>query len=103
MRSGKIGAGSPLGASLVACAVVAPPASSQALAKPVEPAPRVTTAGVSYVLSSSALLNAVIDPKGTPTSYYFQWGPTATFGPSAGYTSQTPTVSVGSGTTEVKV
>ena len=103
MRSAKIGGRSALGASLAACAALALPASSQALAKTVEPIPRVTTAGVSYVLSSSALLNAVIDPNGTATSYYFQWGPAGTFGPTAGFTSQTPTVSVGSGTTQVKV
>jgi hypothetical protein len=103
MRSGNIGGRSALGASLVACAALALPASSQAVANPVEPIPRVTTAAVSYVLSSSALLNAVIDPNSTPTSYYFQWGPAATFGPTAGYTSQTPTVSVGSGTAQVKV
>jgi hypothetical protein len=103
MTSGKIGCRSALAASLAACAALALPAGSQALAKPVEPTPRVTTAGATYVLSSSALLNAVIDPNGTPTSYYFQWGPAAMFGPTAGYTSQTPTVSVGSGMTDIKV
>jgi hypothetical protein len=89
--------------ALLLCAAIAPSAGSHATASAAETVPRVTTAGASYVLVSSALLNAVVDPNGTPTSYYFQYGPVASAGPTNGYTSQTPTVSVGSGTAEVKV
>jgi hypothetical protein len=49
------------------------------------------------VLISSALLTGVVNPKGIPTSYYFQYGPSTLYG------AQTPTVSVGAGTTGVKV
>jgi hypothetical protein len=58
---------------------------------------QVSTGMATHVLNSSALLNAAINPNGTQTSYYFQWGPTTAYG------SQTPTVVVGDGTTRLKV
>jgi hypothetical protein len=83
-------------ALLVGAALVLAPAS-QAATKTGSVTPRVVTTGVTHVLTSSALLNAIIYPNGTPTSYYFQYGPTIAYG------SQTPTVSVGMGTAKVKV
>jgi hypothetical protein len=59
--------------------------------------PRVTTGGVHRLTGTSAQLTGVILPKGQPTSYYFQWGPTIAYG------AQTPTASAGSGPLKVKV
>jgi hypothetical protein len=94
MSTCKIGRWMALCTPLLAGAVLAMPAG--AITAPV-PVPRVSTAGASHVLPTSALLNASIDPNGTPTSYYFRYGPTPAYG------SQTPTLPVGSGTTRVKV
>src|SRR5712671_1159885 len=93
MSSRKIGRWMAVGAALLTGALAAMPASAVTL----EPRPRVFTGKASYVLTSSALLTAVVNPNGVPTSYYFRYGPTAAYG------SQTPTVSVGSGVTKVKV
>jgi hypothetical protein len=97
MSSGRSGGRLATGAALLACGALAVSAGSQTTAKSAEIVPRVSTSAVSHVLTSSALLNAVIDPRGTPTSYYFQYGPTIP------YVSQTPTVSVGSGSASLKV
>jgi len=86
-----------MNAALLASATLVLAPTSQAATKPGVLTPRAVTTGVTHLLTSSALLNAVIYPNGTSTSYYFQYGPTATYG------SQTPTVSVGSGTAKVKV
>ncbi|MCW3068150.1 MAG: hypothetical protein JWL67_775 [Solirubrobacterales bacterium] len=90
MRSWKITA--PL---LASAALVLAPVSHAASTAPLTP--RVATAGVTHLLSNSALLNALIYPNGTPTGYYFQYGPTLFYG------SQTPTVNVGAGPAKVKV
>lgn len=95
MSSSKIGRRIVLSAPLLASVALALPAGSQAVLKPAEPRPHVSTGGASYVLGTSALLTAVIKPNNVQTSYYFQYGPTAAYG------SQTPTVSVGNGTTTV--
>ncbi|MGH2832950.1 MAG: hypothetical protein ACRDK2_09255 [Solirubrobacteraceae bacterium] len=60
-------------------------------------APSVSTGaptGVSYV---TATLNGVINPHGTDTSYYFQYGPNKAYG------SQTALADAGAGTSAVKV
>jgi hypothetical protein len=97
MRSRRSGGLVAFGVALLAAATMAAPAGSQTTARSAETVPRVSTAGASHVLTSSALLNASIDPRGVSTSYYFQYGPTIP------YASQTPTVSVGAGTARVKV
>jgi hypothetical protein len=77
----------------VVTAVLILPGASQATI----PKPQVATGGAAHVGVSSAQLTAVINPRGTATSYYFQYGPTVTYG------KQTPTVNVGAGFVKVKV
>lgn len=71
----------------------ASPASKATTAKP----PNASTGGVSQLSYSSATLNATVNPRGSETTYYFQYGPTAAYG------AQTPTASVGAGTSGVRV
>jgi hypothetical protein len=59
--------------------------------------PLATTGGASDVSYSSASLTGTVTPRGTETSYYFQYGLTTAYG------AQTPTVAAGSGTVGVKV
>jgi hypothetical protein len=42
--------------------------------------PLVVTGGVTHVRGSTAELDATVDPHGLPTTYYFQFGPTTTYG-----------------------
>ena len=63
----------------------------------VEPRPHATTGSALHILATSAQLAGVVNPTGTETSYYFQYGTSVAYG------SQTPTLAVGSGTTRVKV
>jgi hypothetical protein len=93
MRSCKIGRLLMMSAPLLVTGTLALPAG----AATTELRPQAATSGVSAVLTSSALLNAVINPGGTPTSYFFQYGPTIAYG------LQTPTVNLGSGTAQLKV
>jgi hypothetical protein len=57
----------------------------------------VSTAGVSSVTYSSAILDGSVSPKGQETNYVFQYGTTR------GYGSQTPLAAAGNGTGAVKV
>jgi hypothetical protein len=79
-------------AVLPVCALASTPKPPRA---PKPPLP--STRSASNVSYSSAVLSGVVDPRGTETSYYFQYGPTIAYG------AQTATVGVGSGTTGVKV
>jgi hypothetical protein len=99
MRSAKITRLTVLIASTITAAAVTTPTLLPAAvgATVTSGAPRATTGAALHVLVTSAQLTAAVNPKGTSTSYYFQWGPTAAYG------SQTPTVSVGNGVTNVKV
>ncbi len=72
-----------------------PPHTPKPPRAPTPPLP--TTGGASDVSYSSAALTGVVDPRGTETSYYFQYGLTTAYG------AQTPTVAVGGGTAGVKV
>ena len=85
-----------LTASLVAASALAPALTSWAATTKAK-RPVAITGRVAHVLSSSAVLDASIDPNGIQTSYFFQYGPTPAYG------SQTPTVVVGDGTSKVKV
>src|SRR5262249_40433782 len=62
-----------------------------AIARP----PAVSTGGVTAVTTTSATPTGSVNPQDQPTTYYFQYGPTAAYG------SQTPVVSAGSGATSV--
>jgi hypothetical protein len=59
--------------------------------------PTATTGSPSLVTSSSAELNATVNPNGKATTYAVQYGPTTSYG------LQSATVSAGSGTTSVAV
>lgn len=73
--------------------------SSQAFGASTGPTakPRVSTGGVKHVRGSSGELDAVIDPNGAETSYFFQYGPTIAYG------SQTKPAPVGNGIKGVRV
>ena len=75
-------------------------ASTPTTASPSAPAlkpPRVFTGSVEALTASSATLKGKVDPEGSASTYYFQYGPTAAYG------SQTPTVPAGGGTQETPV
>jgi hypothetical protein len=59
--------------------------------------PRAATGNVGNVRGTSATLQGTVNPHGLATTYYFAYGPTAAYG------STTPTTSVGSGNSTVKV
>ncbi len=56
------------------------------------PAPTVSTGAASQIASSSAQLNGSVNPNGTSTSYWFDYGTTSSYGDSTG------PVNVGAGT-----
>src|SRR5579863_3744675 len=60
-------------------------------------APTVTTTPASSVTSSSATLNGSINPNGSSTTWYFEYGQTM------GYGSKTAVQNAGSGTSSVNV
>jgi len=60
-------------------------------------APTATTSGVTSVSRTSATLNGTVNPNGSATSYWFQYGRTSSYG------STTPVASAGSGTAAVSV
>jgi hypothetical protein len=68
------------------------PNSGQALVKP-----SATTGSATNVTWHSATLSGTVNPYGLSTTYYFQWGPTTSFG------NTTPTQSAGSGTSDLAV
>src|SRR6185312_12606042 len=59
--------------------------------------PRVLTGASSAVTYGSATLAGWIDPHGSNTTYYFQYGPTRAYG------AQTPLADAGAGVRSVKV
>jgi hypothetical protein len=61
--------------------------------------PSVTTGLATNVTDNSATLNGVVNPNGSLTTYYFEWGPTTAYG---NIIPSTP-VSAGSGTNNVTV
>jgi hypothetical protein len=60
-------------------------------------APSGITNPASGVTLDSGTLNGTVNPNGTSTQYYFQWGPTTSYG------NVTPTQSAGSGTSTIAV
>ncbi len=83
--------GAPLLAILALAASLAVPALA-ALTRP-----KVTTGGATAVHGASATLVGSIEPGGQGTTYYFQYGPTITYG------KQTTPATLPAGTTRVKV
>src|SRR5271165_5000501 len=61
------------------------------------PVPRVATGGVKHVRGTSGQLDAVVNPNGVETSYYFEYGPTVAYGKS------TKPEPIGKGTKAVKI
>jgi hypothetical protein len=61
------------------------------------PAPEAVTGTASGVSTTSAALNGSVNPNGTPTTWYFDYGP------STGYGSKTPAQNAGSGSSAVNV
>jgi hypothetical protein len=59
--------------------------------------PTVTTGSAMAVTTNSAILNGTVNPKGTTATYYFQWGPTISYG------NTTSIQSAGSGTSNMNV
>jgi phosphodiesterase/alkaline phosphatase D-like protein len=59
------------------------------------PAPTATTGAAAYVAQTYAQLNATINPRGTATTYRFEYGKTTALG------STTPEASAGTGTTAI--
>jgi hypothetical protein len=62
---------------------------------PVAASPTVETKAVSGVKTSRGTLNGTVNPNGLPTTYYFQWGTTTSYG------NVTSSQSAGSGTSEL--
>jgi hypothetical protein len=63
-------------ATALALALSSAFAATAAAARP----PAVSTGGATAVSFGSAILNGTINPRGTDTSYYFQYGPTKAYG-----------------------
>ncbi len=61
------------------------------------PMPRVSTGGVKHVRGNTGQLDAVVDPNGVETSYFFEYGPTVAYGTS------TKAVPLGRGLKGIKV
>jgi hypothetical protein len=70
----KTASGTILAAALLAALVLA----SSSFAAP--HVPRVSTGGVKHVRGNSGQLDAVVDPNGVETSYFFEYGPTVAYG-----------------------
>jgi hypothetical protein len=82
---------------LLASVALAAPTSSQAIKPPKPKTPRADTGRALHVSETSVALDGVVNPHGTETSYYFQYGTTTAYG------AQTPTTAVGGGVIGVKV
>jgi hypothetical protein len=83
-------------AATVACAAIVIAVSSigsSAVAAP--SAPTATTGSASNVAESSATVSGTVNPRGTDTHYYFQYGATSNYG------TNTTSTNAGAGTTDV--
>jgi len=72
----------PLGASILAVAAMTLPVAPLAATTIHSPKglPRVRTAGAQHVLGTSAVLTGSVNPNGSETTYYFQYGLTTAYG-----------------------
>ena len=85
---------------LAACASIVLSMSSgggPGLASAAPAAPAATTGTATNVAQSSATADGTVNPNGTATSYYFQYGTTTSYG------SNTPSASAGAGSSDVAV
>jgi hypothetical protein len=89
--------------ALLVLLLVAGLATAQAAAAPKSPkpkpphAPQVSTSSATSISGTAATLNGSVNPRGTATTYHFDYGETTAYGHS------TPTLSAGSGTTAKSV
>src|ERR1044072_6278137 len=79
--------------ALVISAGHATPASAASAATP----PSATTGSASNVAQSSATVSGTVNPNGTDTHYYFQYGTTTAYG------AKTTSTDAGAGTTDAPV
>jgi hypothetical protein len=89
-----------LALAIMACALIVlevSSASTPAAASAAPAAPAAATNSATNVAQSSATANGTVNPNGTDTSFYFQYGPTTSYG------SSTPSTDVGAGTGDVPV
>lgn len=86
-----------LSAAILLATSLATPLASQASKTTTPKPPSASTSGASQLSYTSATLNATVNPHGSETSYYFQYGPTTAYG------AQTATASVGTGVSGVRV
>lgn len=82
---------------LTAVALTASSVSSRAAASAALALPTATTGPATNVAQSSATANGTVNPGGTDTHYYFQYGATTSYG------SNTPSTDAGAGTADVPV
>jgi len=73
------------------------PHASHAVTSAAPKPPLAYTGGTAQLGLSSAVLKGTVNPRGSETSYTFQYGPTMVYG------AQTPSAASGGGSTEVKV
>lgn len=78
MRKAPAAARASFAVAAIAAAAIAPGLTA-ALASQIGP-PTVSTGGVTHVKGSTAELEATVDPHGLTTTYYFQYGPTTSYG-----------------------
>jgi len=71
--------------------------SNEANATTTAVAPTATTNPATNITANSATLNATVNPNGSATTVYFQWGTSTTYG------NNTPPQSIGSGTSDISV
>lgn len=84
--------------ALTSLLLLALPVAAQAVVAPPRVLPPSVSTGAAVTVSyGSATLTGTIDPRGSATSYYFQYGPTAAYG------AQTPVAAAGAGTSTVRV
>jgi hypothetical protein len=62
-----------------------------------QPSPIIITGAATHVTNNSATLNGTVNPSGSATTYYFQWGTTQAYG------NMTSSQSAGSGSNDVAV
>ena len=77
--------------------ITLPPQSITLIVMAPRVAPAVTASAASNVTNNSATLNGKVNPNGLPTTAYFQWGTTTTYG------NTTSAQSLGNGITDVPV
>ncbi len=76
------------GATVAVAAVAAVPAAAPAATKTSKP--KFSTQGVAHVVGTSAQLEGKVTPEGQSVSYYFEYGPTVTYGHSTAPAAVTP-------------